>query len=183
MDELLTSATQQHAEHTYFSDRQDAAFAQNPTLFTLFNRLFYDQLPLAEAAAELKFSELETYQHLRTLEDIELLELSPGNRFRFLVSPPLGFKPNSLVLRQQINHYLDAAKHALVTPQQPGQQMLLLKPMQLPHNTFIQLCSDLKGVVDKYAEASEVIFRNSSELTTYQVTMVAGPATLPAIKE
>lgn len=183
LDSLLATATQQHAEHTYFSDRQDAAFAKDPSLFELFTRLFYQELPLAEATAELGLSEVETYQQLRKLEDIELLELSPGNRFRFLVSPPLGFKPNSLVLRQHISHYLDVARQALEAPHKTSDQMLLIKPMQLPAEAFTQMCTDIKAVIDKYAEASEVLFRNNSALTTYQVTVVAGPSTQPNIIE
>ncbi|MGX5914836.1 helix-turn-helix domain-containing protein [Aliidiomarina sp. Khilg15.8] len=183
VDELLSNATQQHAEHTYLNDRQDAAFADNPELLTLFTRLFYEELSLAEVVSELGLSEVETYQYLRTLEDIELIALSPGNRFRFLVSPPLGFKRNSRVLRTQIHHYLDVAKQALEQGQESSDHMLLLKPMQLPPETFKQLCLDMKGVVDKYAEASEVIFRNNADLTTYQITLVASPATLPKIME
>ena len=181
LETLLSSAARKHAEHTYFSDRQDAAFAQNPELFAFFTHLFHDQEPLTDVVAEFGLSEIDTYQYLRQLEDIELLELSPGNRFRFLVSPPLGFKPNSRVLRQQINHYLDVARQSLENPQQRSDQMLLLKPMQLPPEAFKQLCMDIRSVIDKYAEASEVIFRNNAELTTYQVTLVAGPSTLAKI--
>ncbi|MCC5878819.1 MAG: helix-turn-helix transcriptional regulator [Idiomarina sp.] len=183
VEQLLSNATQQHAEHTYISDRQDAAFAEDPALFTLFTRLFYEQTPLTEVVAKLGLDEIETYQYLRTLEDIELLELSPGNRFRFLVSPPLGFKRNSRVLRQQINNYLDVAKQALNADQPGENQVLLVKPMQLPAETFQQLCLDLRAVIDKYAEASEVIFRNNADLTTYQVTLVASPSSLPEVIE
>lgn len=75
-----------------------------------------------------------------------------------------------------IGAYLDAAKESIETQNRGATHMLLIKPMRLPESTFEQLNLDLRRLVDKYAEASELMFRHRDDVPEYHITLVAGPA-------
>ncbi|RUO34282.1 helix-turn-helix domain-containing protein [Aliidiomarina sanyensis] len=172
---LLRSATSGHAPHQYFTDEQDEAFAEHPDLMVLFSALRYQQNTPEQVAREQGWNPATLYQKLRQLENIGLIALEPENRFRFLVHGPLGFRPHSRVLRQQARDYFKRAEDALIRGEKPKDMMIILKPLRLPPGVYAQLSEELKRIIDKYAEASELMFHAEHKMPEYQVTIVGQP--------
>ncbi len=172
---LLQTAVEEHAEHHFFSEEQDQAFAAEPALLDFFVGLFYQQRPLNVLADAMGLDDIACYQRLRKLEMLGLLELEPGNRFRFKVKPPLGFAPGSRVLQQQLSCYFQRAEAAVLNQAVSEETLVMVKPLRLPPQSFRQLSSELKRVIDKYAEASELMYGPADELPEYQLTLVAQP--------
>lgn len=158
--ELVDSAIESHGSHYYFSDRQDATFAEKPHVYAYFVALFFEQQSPQQIADRYGLSDLSTYRYLRELENLELLKLEPGNQVKFLVRAPLGFHANSRVLRQSIANALADTSTRLLQDNRGPLDFLLLKPMHLPEPTARKLQQELRQVIDKYAEASELLFAN-----------------------
>ncbi|MCH8500763.1 MAG: helix-turn-helix transcriptional regulator [Aliidiomarina sp.] len=159
--ELIDSATVTHGTHYFFSDRQDAAFADNPHLYAYFVALFFEQQSPKEIAEAHGLSELSTYRYLRALENLELIAVAPGNQVKFVVRAPLGFRANSRVLRQSITQALTDTSARLLNDKRESLDFMLLKPLHLPEHAARKLQDELRQVIDKYAEASELLFADA----------------------
>ncbi|MCL4408739.1 MAG: helix-turn-helix domain-containing protein [Gammaproteobacteria bacterium] len=159
--ELVNSATITHGSHYFFSDRQDAAFADNPHLYAYFVALFFEQQSPQEIAEAHGLSELSTYRYLRALENLELIAVAPGNQVKFVVRAPLGFRANSRVLRQSITQALADTSARLMSDAREPLDFMLLKPMYLPEQAALKLQGELRQVIDKYAEASELLYTDA----------------------
>ncbi|RUO20156.1 helix-turn-helix domain-containing protein [Aliidiomarina haloalkalitolerans] len=159
--ELVNSATITHGSHYFFSDRQDAAFADNPHLYAYFVALFFEQQSPQQIAETHGLSELSTYRYLRELENLELITLAPGNQVKFVVRAPLGFRANSRVLRQSIAAAISDTSARLLNDKREPLDFMLLKPMHLPEQAARKLQDELRQVIDKYAEASELLYADA----------------------
>ncbi|HET8817332.1 MAG TPA: helix-turn-helix domain-containing protein [Pseudidiomarina sp.] len=173
--ELLQTAQQEHGQHHYFTPRQDQAFAEDSELYELFVQLFFLRKSATQAAEQLGFNPVTLYQKLRLLEDVELIELGVDNHIRFLVEPPLGFAPDSLVLRQSIAEHIQRASERLLQPERDVRELLLLKPLHLPPRAHQQLCEDIIALVDKYAEFSELYHHGTDTEHTYELALALLP--------
>ncbi|AZZ98151.1 helix-turn-helix domain-containing protein [Pseudoalteromonas sp. R3] len=173
--ELLSKSQQHRTAHTYFSARQDQAFAENPHLLSYFSRLFYQQHSVEKIACEFGLSDLSSYRYLRALEDIELLELKPQNKFRFLVSPPLGFAPDSMVIKQSACRHMEQTLEAVMAPHKTPQHHVVIKPLKMPAILHDKMWQELQHTLSKYAQVAEMAFAEYSEQPNIQVTLVTHP--------
>lgn len=174
--DLLQTAEQEHGQHHYFTPRQDQAFAEDSVLYELFVQLFFLHKTAKQATEQLGLNQVTLYQKLRLLEDVELIELGVDNHIRFLVEPPLGFAPDSLVLRQSIAEHIQRASKQLLQPERDARELLLLKPLHLPPKAHQQLCEDLIALVDKYAEFSELYHSGTDNSDAYELALTLLPS-------
>ncbi|WP_417657519.1 helix-turn-helix domain-containing protein [Pseudidiomarina aestuarii] len=173
--DLLQAAQQGHGQHHYFTPRQDQAFADDSVLYELFVQLFFLRMTAPQAAEKLGLNQVTLYQKLRLLEDVELIELGVANHIRFLVEPPLGFAPDSLVLRRSIAEHVQRASAHLLQPERDARELLLLKPLHLPPKAHQQLCEDIIALVDKYAEFSELYQNETDTGYAYELALALLP--------
>ncbi len=175
LSELFARAEQHKTAHHYFTDRQDQAFAKAPHLLRYFYELFYQNKSPAEIEQEFQLSSVSTYRYLRALENIELIELLPNNRVKFKVKPPLGFAANSRVLKNNIAQYIQQTCKQVLSDKEDSRFTMMVKPMRLPEGAFLQMVSELRSIIDKYSEASELVFVQREDLPQFQITFVGHP--------
>ncbi|WP_125559442.1 MULTISPECIES: helix-turn-helix domain-containing protein [Pseudoalteromonas] len=181
--ELLGKSVKDTPAHTYFTARQDQAFAKNPHLLSYFSRLFYHQQTVEHIATEFNLSALSSYRYLRALEDIELLALHPNNQFKFLVHPPLGFAPDSLVIKQSVCKHMSQTLDAVMAPARTPEHHVLIKPMKIPPILRDKMWQELQDSVSKYAHIAEQAFAQHSEQPDFQVTLVMHPLNTDVFNE
>jgi len=172
---LIDNAKSTPNPHHLFSDRQDEAFDNSPHLMSYFSELFHHKKTAKDIAEENSLSDVSSYRYLRELENIELLELLPNNKVRFLVQPPIGFNSNSRVLKKVIAKFIQQTCDVVMSPKRDEEHFMRVKPLHMPHELFIKLGDELKQVVDRYAELAELAYVGNDSLPDYQVAIVGHP--------
>lgn len=168
--ELVSPKGTSKPTQCFFTDAQDSAFFENPKLWSYFVELFYNNKSPLEIEAEYTLSPVSTYQYLRALETLELIRLHPNNEFDFRVKAPIGFKKNSKVINRHISHMMEVSyKAVMLDDKEDDDYFLRVKPMRLTKPVYLKMLDELKAVMDKYAEVSEVAFAQSNEAKDYQV--------------
>ncbi len=181
--ELISEAKESPQKHHFFTAAQDKAFAEAPHLLSYFNAIFHHHKTACEIAAENNLSELSTYRYLRKLENIGLISLLPENRFHILVKPPLGFAADSITLKQNVAQFIQATSEVVMSDKRDNRHFMMIKPLDLPQTLFEKMLGEMKTVVDRYAEVSELMGFKASEVSNHQVTIVAHPLDLGAFVE
>ncbi|TMP40798.1 hypothetical protein CWB96_19780 [Pseudoalteromonas citrea] len=154
IDVLLNEAVNRPAEHQYFTPAQDHAFAKSEQLLHYFSLLAFEKKPIEEIALQYKLTPAMTHTYLRALEGLELITLLPENKVQFNFTFPIGFSPDSLVLKNQLKQVIIDTTQAIVT-EQDKHAFMIVKPLQLPYSMHEKMLDELVNVVDKYAELSE----------------------------
>lgn len=155
MAELMAQAEEKPASHSYFTDAQDAAFANYPQLLAFFSLLAFEKQSPDDIAHTYDLSPSECYLYLRALENIGLIKLLKDDKVQFLFNLPIGFSPTSLVLKRTL---IDKVNRSLETffSEPESEDFALVKPLHLPTNVHIKMLEELSQIVDKYAQMSEV---------------------------
>jgi transcriptional regulator with XRE-family HTH domain len=170
LTELLTPKGKAKATQSFFTEEQDQAFFEKPKLWSYFVELFYNRKSPPEIEREHALTALSTYQYLRELENLKLIHLNPKNNVDILVKAPIGFNRNSKVINRHISHMMEVSYKAVMDDDEENDDYFLrVKPMRLTQPVYLKLIEELKAVMDKYSEVSEVAFSNSNEAKDYQV--------------
>ena len=168
--EVITQVGRSKAKHSFFNDTQDQAFHDDPKLWSYFVELFYNRKLPNDIETEFNLSQLSTYKYLRALDSIGLIRLQPHNNFTFLVQAPIGFNKNSKVINRHITHMMEVSyKAVMLNDQEDDDYFLRVKPMRLSKPVYLKLIEELKGVMDKYAQVSEIAFADAQDVQDYQV--------------
>ncbi len=168
--ELLAPKGRTKPTQSFFTEEQDNAFFDEPKLWSYFVELFYNSKSPQEIEKEYALTALSTYRYLRKLESLELIQLNPKNKVKVLVKTPIGFNKKSKVIKRHISHMMEVSyKAIMVDDEEDKDYFLRVKPMRLTQPVYLKLLDELKAVMDKYAEVSEVAFANSNEAKDYQV--------------
>lgn len=168
--ELLVPKGRTKPTQSFFTEEQDKAFFEEPKLWSYFVELFYNCKSPQEIEKEHELTQISTYIYLRKLEGIQLIKLNPKNNVEILVKAPIGFDKKSKVINRHISHMMEVSyKAVMVDDKQDEDYFLRVKPMRLTQPVYLKLLDELKAVMDKYAEVSEVAFANSNEAKDYQV--------------
>lgn len=174
--ELLVPSGKTKPTQSFFTEEQDKAFFEEPKLWSYFVELFYNSKSPQEIEKEHALTELSTYQFLRKLENLQLIQLNPKNNIEILVKAPIGFNKKSKVINRHISHMMEVSyKAVMVNNKEDKDYFLRVKPMRLTQPVYLKLLDELKAVMDKYAEVSEVAFANSNEAKDYQVVFTGHP--------
>lgn len=109
----VTASAQRSAEEDYFlNSTQDDFFASHPAYYALFIDLYRRENP-KRVREHWNLSEKDFFKVLRRLESLELLDVLPGNQFRFRMRGPVRVPKNGklsrLILKKQSAHFLDRA--------------------------------------------------------------------------
>lgn len=170
LTELLVPKGKTKPTQSFFTKGQDKAFFEEPKLWSYFVELFYNNKSPQEIEKEHALTSLSTYQYLRKLENLQLIQLNPKNNIDILVKAPIGFHKKSKVINRHINHMMEVSyKAVMVDDKEDDDYFLRVKPMRLTQPVYLKLLDELKAVMDKYAEVSEVAFANSNDAKDYQV--------------
>ena len=109
------------------------------------------------------------------MQKVGLIERDLGTKIRLLVTPPVGFGPDSLVLRSRHADFLQKTVENVLSPEKKD-SFALLKPMTLPRTVLRQLVDEITEVVDKFAFLSEhPSNRENAECENWNVAFAAGP--------
>lgn len=177
INDLANQAKEKPTPFNYFSIAQDKAFFENPNLWQFFCELFYSSKAPIEIQRENALSALSIYRYLRALDKLQLIELQPNNKVTFLVSTPIGFRADSLVLRANIAKHIKSTCDAVISEQCSEQHFMWVKPMKMPLSLFAQMNEELVTVINKYSEVAEIAFANDDSLPNMQTTLVGHPLT------
>lgn len=168
--ELIVPRGRTKPTQSFFTEEQDKAFFEEPKLWSYFVELLYNSKSPQEIEKEHALTALSTYRYLRKLEKLQLIQLNPKNNVKVLVKAPIGFNKKSKVINRHISHMMEVSyKAVMVDDEEDEDYFLRVKPMRLTQPVYIKLLDELKAVMDKYAEVSEVAFANSNEAKDYQV--------------
>jgi len=169
--QIMTQASQVKSEHNaYFTDLQDKAFVETPSLWQYFQQLFYYGLSPAQIEEQHQISPASTHLYLQALEGLELIAIRPVNNIKFLVKPPLGFNKNSLMAKKHLADLLLHTRKAIFA--KDSTTFMKVKPLKMPQLLFEQMQQELTGVLNRYAELSEQAFLAEQELPFYQMVMI-----------
>lgn len=155
LPELLEELSTTPPVHYCFSDKQDEVFAKKPHLLAYFSTLFFDAKTPETIEKEYQLSKTSTHFYLRALENIGLLQVSAKNNITFLIKPPIGFAPDSQVIKNQIVQGVQKVSEALVNDKLLKNSYFILKPMQLREDDIYQMLNELSDVINRYAQLSE----------------------------
>lgn len=173
--EVFAKAEKIGPNHTYFTPAQDLLFYQNAAYLSYFSALFFQNLTPSEIAKANKLTEISTERYLSKLAKIGLIERDTGTKFRFLVKAPLGFRPESKVLRSRHIAFLQETVAHVLSPDQTG-SFAILKPLQLETGQYHELISELMAVVDKFSYRSEnPKIQKKIGRPSWQLAIAAGP--------
>lgn len=176
LDQLFGGQSKYKAKHSFFTKEQDSAFFQNPKLWSYFVELFFNRKSPEDIEKQHGLTPLSTYQYLKHLEAIQLIELEPNNNFKVLVSAPIGFSKDSMVIRRHMKHMMEVTFNAVMCqPQQNDDYFLRVKPMRLSKPIYGKMIEDLKKVLDKYSQVSEVAFTHSDDARDFQIVCTGHP--------
>ena len=152
--ELFARAEKREPRHTSFTAEQDELFFERPEFSTYFMRLMIDGQSPDQIAAEEGLSQLSTDRYLSGLEKVGLLERVGHNRIRLRVSPPIGFAPDSKVLRAMQAEFLREVTETVLSPRATD-AYAILKPLRLNRKLYAELVEELRSVVDRFSYLSE----------------------------
>ena len=173
--EVFARAEKMAPKHTFFTPAQDKLFHNNPAYLSYFSALFYQRLSPSEIAKANKLTKISTERYLSALDKVGLIERDSGTRFRFQVKAPLGFGPDSKVLRECHVAFLRETVTQVLSPEKTG-SFALLKPLQLERAQFHELISEVRALVDKFSYRSENPQSESkTERLYWQLAIAAGP--------
>lgn len=145
--DVLAHAKRNRPKHYIFTREQDALFFKKPVTLELFMSL------LGGGAAPV-MTAMEKVRALAQLEKVGLLERGVRDKVTLKVSLPVGFGPESLVLRAQHTEFLQKVV-AQVMSSDRKDVFAILKPLNLRREVLGEMVEELKAIVDKYAYISE----------------------------
>jgi hypothetical protein len=87
------------------------------------------------------------------------------------VSSPVGFGPDSRVLRAQHAEFLQEIVEQVMSPDRKD-VFAILKPLSLRRDVFGEMVEELKGIVDKYAYISET--STKADAVEWKLAIAAG---------
>ena len=173
--EVFALAEKLEPKHTTFTTEQDALFHNNPAYLSYFSALFFQKLTPVEIAKANTLTKISTERYLSALAKVGLIERDTGTCFHFLVKAPLGFGPESKVLRESHVAFLQNTVAQVLSPESTD-CFAILKPLQLERSQYHELISDLRSLVDKFSYRSENPKGEAkSERHHWQLAIAAGP--------
>ena len=183
LDSLLAKAKEKPTQYNFFTTKQDEAFYQMPHLWHFFSELFYYGKSAQLIEAESNITPVSTYRYLRALEKLELLELQPNNQVRFLISTPIGFSADSLVLKANIARFIQSTCDTVISGVKSPQHFMWVKPMRMPLTLFRKMHEELVTTINKYTEVTEIAYANDKTLPEFQTTLVGHPLDIGDYKD
>jgi transcriptional regulator with XRE-family HTH domain len=183
LDTLLAEAKERPSTYNYFSPQQDEAFYRIPNLWRYFSELFYYAKSPELIKQENHITDLSTYRYLRALEKIGLLELLPNNNVKFLVTTPIGFSSDSLVLKTNIARFIKSTCDTVISGKKSPQHFMWVKPIRMPLTLFKKMNEELVSIINKYTEVAEIAYVNDLTLPEFQTTLIGHPLDLGDFKE
>jgi hypothetical protein len=154
--EVFTRAERQRPTHTVFTAEQDELFDLHPEFLSYLSRLVNDGKTPAEIQDAEGISPDSTERYLIGLAKVGLLERDTGTRVKLKVSSPLGFGPDSRVLRKIQGAFMTEIVERVLGGETDGVHALM-KPLFLRRDTYRELVGELRAIVDKYSYLSSRI--------------------------
>ncbi|MEM7383451.1 MAG: XRE family transcriptional regulator [Verrucomicrobiota bacterium] len=174
LSDLFERATELAPKHSIFTESQDALFAESPDARQFFSELFFERKKPSQIAKEHDLTRLSVEKYLSLLEKVGLLEREPGGRVKFCVSPPIGFGPDSRVLReiqeQFMRSIVDSVIHAKT---EVKGRFVIMKPLRLSDQQYEAMLEELRSVIDRFSFLSESGGR-TEEAESWQLAVAAG---------
>ena len=158
--ELWQSAMNKKSEHYIFTYEQDEAFFRYPHLLSFFDELVTNDGETDAIQKKWSLSDASVYLYLRKLEAIGLIQLSVQQRVSILASFPMGFGPDSKVVKKQIADDLMRVRDRYITTEH-DQEFKLVKPLQLNPELREKMYQELIELISRYGELSEKYFLKS----------------------
>lgn len=178
LETVLERAQVMAPRHTEFTKEQDELFASRPGTLSFFSELFHQRRRPSEIARRHKLSKVSTERYLKLLEGVGLLERLPGNKVKFLVSPPLGFSPKSKMLQRLQSEFMERITNEVVLGEEKGTKgrFAVMKPLRLTEKEYRGFVEELMQVVDRYSFLSESPRGQETESVQWQFAAAAGEA-------
>jgi len=167
--EIWCSIEQHKVKHHFFTQIQDHAFYNNPHLLGFFYEIYLNKKTPQQIQQEFKLTQASLHLYLRKLESLQLITVSQQNNIRFSIAGPIGFGPDSKVIKKEIAQSLDDLSR-LYSSEKQFDTFLLAKPMKLSDDLRIKMHEELLEVISRYSELSERYFVQSEYPTFNLVT-------------
>lgn len=158
--EIWQSIDEASVVHTLINDIQDRAFYNNPHLMHFFFEMFQQKKTPEEIKQQWNLTPASLHLYLRELEKLELIQVSTQQKVSFKLKRPVGFGPNSKVIRKEISDDLRKMSRLFALGQEQ-EEFLLSKPLQLSDELRHKMYKELLELVSRYSELSEKYFLTS----------------------
>ncbi|NRB36835.1 MAG: hypothetical protein HRU20_00040 [Pseudomonadales bacterium] len=165
--DVWNAIEQQEQTHNVFSEQQDKAFYQHPALYTYFKALYQFQQSPEEIEQFWSISPASSEAYLNKLQTIGIIERGKNTYFKFLVSGPIDFSDDSLMVSSNIQKNLKIIGDNIVTGK-GGADLLLVKPLKLNEEIREKMYAEIQEIANKYSELSQRYF-NLADLPTQQL--------------
>ncbi|MDF1812885.1 MAG: helix-turn-helix transcriptional regulator [Verrucomicrobiales bacterium] len=174
-DEVFALAENNRPKHYEITPEQDDLFFKQPCFLSYFQRLL-DGHSADEIAEEHDLTEVSTGRYLSGLEKVGLIERQTGTRFKLLISPPIGFGPDSKVLRSIHVDFLQHTMEQIFSPDRAAGTFAIIKPMDLTTELHTEMIKELRATIDKYSYLSEnPAYRDLPDRKAWNLAFATGP--------
>lgn len=176
--EIHRRAEQLRPQHYFFTDEQDALFAERPETLAYLEELLVGKTPAQIARThDLDVRSTTTYE--KHLEGVGLIKRRARRQVKLLVTPPIGFSPGSRYLKREMEGFLESVIAEVVNADgSTAQRFAIMKPLALTDEEFKAMVESLTRVVDQYSAIGEA--RSAAgKASPRQMAIAAGPAPQP----
>lgn len=158
--EIWQTVDETAVAHTIITDEQDSAFYKNPHLFSFFIELFQQKRTPEEIKQQWDLTSASLHLYLRKLETLDLIRVTAQQKISFRVSEPIGFGPESKVIKKEVaNDLMQISQLYGSGEEQSG--FMIAKPLKLSVELRDKMHQELCEIVSRYAELSEKYFIQS----------------------
>lgn len=158
--DIWQSVDETSVVHSVISDAQDLAFYKNPHLMHFFFEMFQKEKAPEAIRQQWGLTSASLHLYLRELEKLELIQVSAQQKVSFKLKRPVGFGPNSKVIRKEISDDLSKMSR-LFAIGHSKQEFLVSKPMKLNSELRSKMHEEMFELISRYAELSEKYFLTS----------------------
>ncbi len=177
--DLIQLSSDKGPEKFYLTRDQDDFFAENLDYYAFFYVLYYQtEGSLKELQKKWGISEDDSFRYLRKLEKMGLLELLPGNEYKFKVSGQLNVIDDGAVINTDfVADEFVAFTRKVADHRLQKEYLFRLAGLQLSHSTYNQFIAEIKVLTEKYFDkgAREEVFTPPKDRSLYGLCISLGP--------
>lgn len=167
---IITEAEEALASVSLFTDEQDAAFCEEPALFTIFQDIVNEGANAQQLMASYDLNEPSLHIYLRKLEQLNLITMLLGLKFHVTVPANIAFSEQARFSAMFKNQVIDALKQAVQYIDVSNKQAYFITTkLRLTEDEFKEYNARLEELMFKTLKVSQSHSRMTEGVNDYAI--------------